>query len=82
MLTTGNQLKAARALVDMDQGTLAAKAGLSINTIGAMEKRRGESLTSGYDTIRAIMNVLEAAGVEFLNHGQPGVRLAKSVDQL
>lgn len=77
MLTTGNQLKAARALVDMDQGSLATAAGLSINTISAMEKRRADTLTSGYDTIRAIMNVLEAAGVEFLNHGQPGVRLVK-----
>lgn len=75
MLTTGNQLKAARALVDMDQGTLAQRAGLSINTVGAMEKRKDQNLTSGYDTIRAVMDVLEAEGVEFLNHGQPGVRL-------
>jgi hypothetical protein len=29
-------------------------------------------LTSGLDTIKAIMTALEAAGVEFLNHGQPG----------
>lgn len=77
MLTTGNQLKAARALVDMDQGTLAEKASVNVNTIGAMERRKEQLLTSGYDTIRAVMTVLEAAGVEFLNHGQPGVRLAK-----
>lgn len=81
MLTTGNQLKAARALVDMDQGTLATAAGLSINTISAMEKRREANLTSGYDTIRSIMDVLEAAGVEFLNHGQPGVRLARKATE-
>ena len=77
MLTTGNQLRAARALVDMDQGVLAAGAGISTNTISAMERRGAAVLTSGYDTIRSIMNVLEAAGVEFLNHGQPGVRLGK-----
>ena len=77
MLTTGNQLRAARALVDMPQGTLAAGAGLSTNTISAMEKRGDQPLSSSYETIRAVMNVLEAAGVEFLNHGQPGVRLAK-----
>jgi DNA-binding XRE family transcriptional regulator len=75
MLTTGNQLKAARALVDMDQGTLAEKAGIHLNTVGAMEKRREQPLISGMATVRAIMNVLEDAGVEFLNHGQPGVRL-------
>jgi hypothetical protein len=27
--------------------------------------------------ITAVMKVLEAAGVEFLNHGQPGVRSKK-----
>jgi DNA-binding XRE family transcriptional regulator len=74
MLTTGNQLRAARALADMDQRTLARKAGVNINTIGAMEKRRGEVLTSGLDTIQAVMHVLEAAGVQFLNDGKPGVR--------
>jgi hypothetical protein len=32
------------------------------------------TLGSGLDTIRAVMNALEAGGVELLNHGQPGVR--------
>lgn len=81
MLTTGNQLRAARALVNMDQGTLAERAGVNINTISSMEKRGADVLTSGLDKIRAVMKVLEAEGVEFLNHGQPGVRLAK-VDKL
>jgi len=75
MLTTGNQLRAARALADMDQGTLAERAGVNINTISSMEKKGAEMLTSGLDKIRAVMTVLEAAGIEFLNHGQPGVRL-------
>lgn len=78
MLTTGNQLKAARALAGMDQSTLAGRAGVNINTIGAMEKRGAEVLKSGLDTIRAVMDALEAEGVEFLNHGQPGVRLQAS----
>lgn len=75
MLTTGNQLKAARALAGLDQGELARRAGVNINTIGAMEKRGTEMLTSGLDKITAVMRALEEAGVEFLNHGQPGVRL-------
>jgi hypothetical protein len=29
------------------------------------------------DTVKAVMAALEAEGVEFLNHGQPGVRIAK-----
>ena len=77
MLTTGNQLRAARALADMDQGTLAKRAGVNINTISAMEKRGAEGLTSGLDKIRSVMQVLEAEGIEVLKHGSPGVRLAK-----
>lgn len=80
MLTTGNQLKAARALAGMDQGVLARRAGVNINTISAMEKKGGDMLTSGLDKIRAVMTVLEQEGIEFLNHGQPGVRLVGKRD--
>jgi transcriptional regulator with XRE-family HTH domain len=62
-------------LAGMDQASLAAAAGVSPNTISAMEKRGANTLTSGLDTIRSIMTALEAAGVEFLNHDQPRVRL-------
>lgn len=77
MLTTGNQLRAARALAGIDQGDLAKRAGVNINTISAMEKRGAEILTSGLDTIKGVMSALENLGIEFLNHGQPGVRLRK-----
>lgn len=77
MLTTGYQLKAARALVGMEQSDLAERAGVSVNTVRKMEWRAAETLTSGLDTIKRVQAALEAAGVEFLNHGQPGVRLAK-----
>ncbi len=75
MLTTGNQLKAARALAELDQRELARRAGVNVNTIVAMEKKGSGTLTSGLDKIRAVMLALEAAGIEFLNHGRPGVRL-------
>jgi hypothetical protein len=75
VLTTGNQLRAARGLVAMDQITLAKASGVSANTIRAMEARGTAVLTSGLDTVRAVQAALEAAGVEFLNHGRPGVRL-------
>lgn len=80
MLTTGYQLKAARALVGMEQSDLADRADVSVNTIRKMEARAAETLTSGLDTIKRVQGALEAAGVEFLNHGQPGVRLAKKAD--
>lgn len=75
MLTTGNQLKAARALAGLDQATVAEQAGVNVNTIRNMESKAGSTLTSGVDVVRKVQIVLEAAGVEFLNHGRPGVRL-------
>ena len=74
-LATGNQLKAARALAEMDQEALASEAGVNVNTIRNMEACRGELITSGAVTVRNVQVVLESRGVEFLNHGQPGVRL-------
>lgn len=79
MLTTGNQLRAARALVDMGQGALAEAAGVNVNTISSMEKRGSSTLSSGLDVIRRVQAALEAIGVEFLNHGRPGVRLGQPV---
>lgn len=79
MLTTGYQLKAARALVGMEQADLADRSGVAVTTIRKMEWKGPATLTSGLDTIKRVQAALEAAGVEFLNHGQPGVRLAKRV---
>lgn len=78
MLTTGNQLRAARGLVAMDQITLAERSKVSANTIRSMEGKGASILTSGLDTIRAVQAALEEAGVEFLNHGRPGVRLREA----
>jgi DNA-binding XRE family transcriptional regulator len=75
MLITGNQLKAARALIGMEQGALADAAGVHVNTIRKMEAKATEELTSGAVIVRKVQMALETAGVEFLNHGRPGVRL-------
>jgi hypothetical protein len=75
MLTTGNQLKAARMLAGISQIELAAAAKISVTTVSAMEGKGAAVLGSGLDTIKAVMDALDAAGVEILNHGQPGVRL-------
>ena len=79
MLTTGNQLKAARMLAEMEQLPLADAAGVSIGTVRNMEAQGQSSLKSSLATIRAVMTALEAAGVEFIpeNGGGPGVRLRK-----
>jgi transcriptional regulator with XRE-family HTH domain len=77
LLTTGYQLAAARALVGMDQTDLAERAGFSANTIRSMEKSGAGPIAGRSANVYAVQRALEAAGVEFLNHGQPGVRLRK-----
>ena len=77
MLTTGHQLKAARALADMEQTVLAERAGVSANTIRNMEASGSGTIAGRAATVQAVQRVLEGEGVEFLNHGQPGVRLVR-----
>src|SRR5438445_12920380 len=74
-LTTGNQLKAARALAGVDQQQVADSAGVNVNTIRNMEARGAAPITSGAVTVRNVQLALEALGIEFLNHARPGVRL-------
>jgi hypothetical protein len=78
MLITGNQLKAARALAGVDQLVLANAAKVAVNTIRNMESHGPDPITSGAVTVRNVQSALEAAGVEFTNGGQPGVRLRRS----
>jgi transcriptional regulator with XRE-family HTH domain len=75
MLTTGSQLRAARALLDLEQAALAELAGVNINTIRNLEGSKGEPIKGHNQTVIAVQRALEVAGIEFLDHGQPGVRL-------
>ena len=77
MLTTGFQLRAARSLIGMDQNTLADRAGINVNTVRSMEAAGGDTIAGRAATVQQVQCALEAAGVEFLNHGQPGVRLKR-----
>ena len=67
MLTTGYQLKAARALVGMEQTDLAERSGVAVTTIRKMEWKGAETLTSGLDTIKRVQAALESAGVRYAN---------------
>lgn len=80
-LVTGNQLKAARALAGVDQQQVADSAGVNVNTIRNMEARGAEPITSSAVTVRNVQLVLEALGIEFLNHARPGVRLSISSER-
>jgi transcriptional regulator with XRE-family HTH domain len=64
----------ARTAVGLGIRDLAAAAKVSMDTVARFE--RGEELKER--TIEALQRALEAAGVEFTNGEQPGVRLNKS----
>jgi transcriptional regulator with XRE-family HTH domain len=64
----------ARAALGLGVRELAAAAKVSIDTVARFE--RGDALKER--TIDALQRALEAAGVEFTNGDQPGVRLTKA----
>jgi predicted transcriptional regulator len=73
-LITGRQLRAARALIGMEQIDLAKRARVAIGTIRRMEGFDGE-IGARTGTLSLVQRALEKAGVEFLNDTRPGVRL-------
>jgi transcriptional regulator with XRE-family HTH domain len=77
MLTTGNQLKAARALVGMEQSRLAEAAGLNVNTIRNMEAAGAGPIAGRSVNVQAVQRALEEEGLIFLNGGEPGVKLRR-----
>ncbi len=66
------QLRMARAAVGWGVRELAAKAGITANTVTRIEN----GADAKQSTMEALQRALEAAGVEFTNGRQPGVRLA------
>jgi transcriptional regulator with XRE-family HTH domain len=75
MTLTPEQSRAARGLLDWSQTDLGVRANLSESTIRDFEKGRRVPTTNNLATIQ---RALEAAGVEFRNGGEPGVKLRKT----
>jgi len=67
-MITAAQLRAARALVGMDQRDLAAASGLSLPTIQRMEASEGV-IRGNVDSLMKLIAALNAAGVELINEG-------------
>lgn len=67
-MLTAAQMKAARALVGMEQKMLAELSGVSLPTIQRMEASNGV-VRGVIETLMKVMGALEAAGVEFINEG-------------
>jgi DNA-binding XRE family transcriptional regulator len=69
------QLKAARQLLDWSQDDVANASGVSTEAVVYFEQ--GKRAPSARD-LADIRVTLEAAGVEFTNGGEPGVKLRKA----
>ncbi len=67
MITAG-QLRAARALISIDQRKLAALSGLSVPTIQRMEASDGV-IRGNVDSLMKLIGALEAAGIELIGEG-------------
>jgi len=82
-LITAAQLRAARALLGMDQRALAHAAQLSLPTIQRMEASEGV-IRGTVDSLMKLVAALEAAGVELIKEGDTssvggrGVRLREA----
>jgi transcriptional regulator with XRE-family HTH domain len=82
-MITGAQLRAARALLGIDQRGLAALSQLSVPTIQRMESSQGV-IRGNVDSLMKLVGALDAAGIELIAEGMPsqgegrGVRLKES----
>ena len=75
-VVTSEQVRAARALIRWEQRDLAETSKVSLPSIKRLETTPGP-LAAQARTIEALRSALEAAGVEFTNGDQPGVRMRK-----
>jgi transcriptional regulator with XRE-family HTH domain len=83
-MITANQLRAARALLNIDQRQTADLADLSVPTIQRMEASDGV-IRANVDSLMKLVSALENAGIELINPGATsasggrGVRLREHV---
>ena len=84
-MITAPQLRAARALLGLDQRSLAERSGLSLPTIQRMEASDGQ-VRGTVDSLVKVVQALDAAGIELLAEGAAsvaggrGVRLKREGD--
>jgi len=67
MITSG-QLRAARALLGIDQREMAQRCGLSLPTIQRMEASDGV-VRGNVDSLMKLVDALAADGIELINEG-------------
>lgn len=77
-MITGPQMRAARALLGIDQKTLAELAGLSVPTIQRMEASIG-NVRGVVDSLTKVVAALELAGVELIGEGSISTAAGRGV---
>ena len=75
---TSYQMRAARALLGIDQRQLAERAGLSPPTIQRMEASDGQ-VRGVVDTLVKVVRALEAAGIELIGENAPSTGKGRGV---
>jgi transcriptional regulator with XRE-family HTH domain len=77
-MITAAQIRAARALLGLDQRRLAQAAGLSLPTIQRMESSAGQ-VRGNVDSLFKVVEALERAGVELIGEGAGSVGKGRGV---
>jgi predicted transcriptional regulator len=77
-MITSAQMRAARALLGIDQKTLADLSGLSVPTIQRMEASDG-NVRGVVDSLTKVVAALEQAGIELIGEGVPSAGSGRGV---
>lgn len=77
-IISASQLRAARALLGLDQRQLAERAGVSLPTIQRMEASDGV-VRGVVDTLVKVIEALDAAGIELIGENQPSIGAGRGV---
>jgi len=77
-MITAAQLRAARALLGIDQRRLAELAGVSLPTIQRMEASDG-TVRGVVGTLMKVVEALESSGIELIGDGQASVGQGRGV---
>jgi transcriptional regulator with XRE-family HTH domain len=77
-MITSARMRAARALLGIDQKTRAGLSGLSVPTIQRMEASTGH-VRGVVDSLTKVVAALELAGIELVGEGAPSTRAGRGV---
>lgn len=77
-MIVAQQIRAARALLGIDQRQLAELAGVSLPTIQRMEASSGQ-VRGTVDTLVKVIRALEGAGIEIIGEHAPSAGIGRGV---